>query len=66
MLTRLGVVIAIIGFAMSASPVRAITVPITETQITPTVGSIQEAVAGLANGVAHVVTSMGGRRQDRR
>jgi hypothetical protein len=58
MLTRLGVVIAIIGFAMSASPVRAITVPITETPIAPTVGSIQEAVAGLANGVAQIVTSI--------
>jgi len=58
MLKRLGLVVAVVGFAMSVSPANAITVPITAPPIAPTTGSLQGAIAGLANGAAQIVTSI--------
>ena len=55
---RLGVLVAIIAFAMSANSASAITVPITAPPITPTTGFLQEAMVGLANGAEQVVTSI--------
>jgi hypothetical protein len=58
MFRRLGVAVAIIGFAMSASPASAISVPINAPPIAPALGSLQGAVGNLANGAEQIVTSI--------
>ena len=58
MLKRLGVAVATIGFAMSASPASAIAVPVYENTGTPPVTEFQQTVASIANGAAQIVTSI--------
>ncbi len=58
MFKRFGVLVAIIGFAMSACPASAITLPINENAGASAVTTLQQTVADIAKGAAQIVTSI--------
>ena len=58
MFKRFGVLVAIIGFAMSACPASAVTLPINENAGAPAATSLQQTVSDIANGAAQIVTSI--------
>jgi hypothetical protein len=58
MFRRLGVVVAIIAFAMSVSSASAVTVPINEIAGAPAVTTLQQTVGDIANDAAQIITSI--------